>query len=895
MLERILGGDLYQQAQKSTRKIYFLHFKIDLLKSSIAMVAIKIPSFPIALKKINPCLFKIAISILLLITASSLLPQLFRLSIEHLVSNKLGRALHIDTLHVHPWSTTGVTIELNTVTLGSYRPSQRQAAVASQQAPLAALKRLKLTIQWTSILEKTIFIDDLQVEGLHLNIARTNAGHYTVDDLIALAAKPSTNTTPVPYALKQVQISASALHFDDQVLGVQHRINHLNVALPFFNSRALTKGDTIRPHLSFQLNEANFDAAVQFNLRATSQKVNGSLKIKDFNIASYLDYWPVVLPVRPLSGVLHTNIGFDFSNTALKTNFFNVQAQIDLNDWVWIDAQSNPLASWSRMHLDLQDVQPLAQRGKLINWRVADFSVVQNHLVLGELKAQISRLSWQGDTAFEANATNVTQASEVGDSRSSSDSLPTTGGGKRSGFSLITKGDLSLQGLRVSAAGVDWVTGKALNLSSLGIDFSAQEKPALQWQSANLQEFSMLVLRDENGALNWQKLFPVANQPKKTQASPPKLPIDLALGLTRMSNGRINFSDQSVTPQVHLHMEAINASISHVNTTNDQSAHSNATEKSPLDFAMTDIRFEGKIGAAAELDIQGLLNPLAPLNRLDLRLRLDDFDLPLLAGYAVQLTGHSVTRGKLDADMNYRIGPVAGAASTQHKLVANNQLTLSHLSWSDRQAESVANLPVHLATALLRDTAGDIYLDVPLAGTIEDPDFSIARLIWHFFQQLIGKAVSSPFALLSDWFHDASNQVAFSHAGLNQIAFESGSAALDLPQQKQLKQVATLLIDKPQLVLTIDAQASTSFDHQAQTALAQLAAHRASAIQGLLVAFGIDKHRLYLGKLSTLIDKTEANSTESYDSDDVSTLQKESLSSARLTVTEAMATLHIGL
>ncbi len=59
------------------------------------------------------------------------------------------------------------------------------------------------------------------------------------------------------------------------------------------------------------------------------------------------------------------------------------------------------------------------------------------------------------------------------------------------------------------------------------------------------------------------------------------------------------------------------------------------------------------------------------------------------------------------------------------------------------------NIPVRLAVALLRDKNGDVHLELPIEGNLNDPKYKIGKVIWQVFKNLISKAVASPGKLLA--------------------------------------------------------------------------------------------------------------------------------------------------
>ena len=57
------------------------------------------------------------------------------------------------------------------------------------------------------------------------------------------------------------------------------------------------------------------------------------------------------------------------------------------------------------------------------------------------------------------------------------------------------------------------------------------------------------------------------------------------------------------------------------------------------------------------------------------------------------------------------------------------------------------SLPVKLAVALLADRQGVIDLDLPISGSLNDPQFRVGPVIFKIIVNLIGKALTSPFSV----------------------------------------------------------------------------------------------------------------------------------------------------
>ncbi|MDZ4125668.1 MAG: hypothetical protein U1E02_16040, partial [Hydrogenophaga sp.] len=131
------------------------------------------------------------------------------------------------------------------------------------------------------------------------------------------------------------------------------------------------------------------------------------------------------------------------------------------------------------------------------------------------------------------------------------------------------------------------------------------------------------------------------------------------------------------------------------------------------------------------------------------------------------------------------------------QLTASNQIVLNQLSFGDRVAGSEApNLPVKLAVALLADRNGVIDINLPVSGSINDPQFRLAPIIFKLIFNLIGKAITAPFSLIASAFGGGAESP-------SQVVFVPGSAVLASENQTRLESVAKALADRPALQITV--------------------------------------------------------------------------------------------
>jgi len=251
------------------------------------------------------------------------------------------------------------------------------------------------------------------------------------------------------------------------------------------------------------------------------------------------------------------------------------------------------------------------------------------------------------------------------------------------------------------------------------------------------------------------------------------------VGPVRLEGGRVDFADRFIRPNYSADLSELAGTLG---------AFSSVAPDGQVQMA--ELNLSGRAEGSAQLRVSGRLNPLATPLALDIRGQVSELELPPLSPYAVRYAGHGIERGKLSMDVNYRIQP-------DGQLTASNQLVLKQLQFSEPVAGAPASLPVRLATALLSDSQGVIDLDLPISGSLNDPQFSLGPVIVKAILNLIGKAITAPFTLLARALGGAGGE------DLSQVAFAPGSARLDARARQQLDRVAKALAERPQLTLTV--------------------------------------------------------------------------------------------
>ncbi|HKO68331.1 MAG TPA: DUF748 domain-containing protein, partial [Burkholderiaceae bacterium] len=246
--------------------------------------------------------------------------------------------------------------------------------------------------------------------------------------------------------------------------------------------------------------------------------------------------------------------------------------------------------------------------------------------------------------------------------------------------------------------------------------------------------------------------------------------------------GNVNFTDNFIKPNYTANMTGLGGTVS--------TLASDAIEPATMTLA-------GKIDDEAPLDISGRLNPLAPKLFLDIEGRTKGVDLPRLTPYSIKYAGYPIVKGKLSMEVSYKVD--------NDKLSANNHLFLDQLTFGDKvESPTATKLPVLLAVSLLKNTRGEIDINLPISGSLSDPKFSVGGIIVQVIVNVLTKIVTAPFALLASAFGGGEE--------LGYVEFAAGSAALTANQTKRIDTLAKALNDRPALKVDIIGRVDPNVD-----------------------------------------------------------------------------------
>ncbi|HEX7645776.1 MAG TPA: DUF748 domain-containing protein, partial [Noviherbaspirillum sp.] len=296
------------------------------------------------------------------------------------------------------------------------------------------------------------------------------------------------------------------------------------------------------------------------------------------------------------------------------------------------------------------------------------------------------------------------------------------------------KGDATLGNLQTvdNVDGSDFLRWKSLHAAGMDMRFAPL---GVTVDQLALDDFFARIIIDPSGRINLQDIVrsdarKPASKAEGAQVSKDSAPMPpIVIKRVNLQNGRVRFTDNFIKPNYSASLSRFGGVVSGLSS-------------DPASRA--DVDLHGEVNGAP-LTVGGRINPLRGDLFLDIKANARGMELAPLSAYSGKYVGYGIEKGKLSFEAGYKID--------NRKLVAENRLVLEQLTFGDKiDSPKATSLPVKFAVALLADRNGVIDVNLPVSGSLDDPQFSIGAIVFKAIGNLIAKAVTQPFAMLGHLF-----------------------------------------------------------------------------------------------------------------------------------------------
>lgn len=338
---------------------------------------------------------------------------------------------------------------------------------------------------------------------------------------------------------------------------------------------------------------------------------------------------------------------------------------------------------------------------------------------------------------------------------------------------------------------------KSVRTSGIDLDMPPAAPLSLTVAEVVVDRIYSRVVINPDGKLNLQQLRTAT--PERPQGAPPPEPRPRHVRIDRVTfvDGRLDFTDLFIRPNYSADVGELRGSVTGLS--------SRAESRAAVDL-------KGRYDRTSPVVIAGTINPLRGDLFLDIAAKGSEIELPKLTAYSQRYAGYGITAGKLTLDVKYRIDG--------GKLEGGNKIFVDQLTFGEKvEGPDATKLPVLFAVNLLKDAKGQINLELPVSGSLDDPQFAISALVTQVLGTLLKRAVTSPFSLLAAALGGSGGSGGAASGGggedLAFVEFDPGRTDLDAADRKKLESLAAALLARPALKLEISPRADARKDAEA--------------------------------------------------------------------------------
>jgi hypothetical protein len=237
----------------------------------------------------------------------------------------------------------------------------------------------------------------------------------------------------------------------------------------------------------------------------------------------------------------------------------------------------------------------------------------------------------------------------------------------------------------------------------------------------------------------------------------------------------------------------------------DIGALSNTKEKKQ---EQTPFTIAGRSNKYANFNLSGYLQPFSDLATYHAKGDFKEFSLPAISSYLKASTGVEVKTGQLNTALNLTL--------TGEQLEGNVIILLQALETALVDSDEAGSLidqgalPLNMAMGMLKDSDGNVELDVPLSGSTSDPKFGLSSIVTLITKKAIMSATQD---YLMTTFVPYANIVSIAiTAGefalklrFDDLAYQEKQIEPDDSQSAYLKEFMALMQEKEDTRVTICA------------------------------------------------------------------------------------------
>lgn len=710
------------------------------------------------------------------------------------IHTELGRNATLESISFDPLS---LELRLNNLRIKD----------AAGEKDFVSLAQLRVAPLASSLWRGDIRLVDVSLTGLTVQLTRQDKTVFNFQDIIdRIKSENSTedndagSAEQMRIAVDSFRIKGSRIVFSDHfVPGGFTKSVDLEL-----KAEGLSTANDGKQSFVATLSDGEEVVRLDGVVSTADATVQGSASLTNLNAPRYAAYFKHVLPVGLDSALVKTSLDFQFNGspdawqarlTNISTGISDVSvsfpetgdafglSQLQFEDGsLELDAMQSgaPQATFNGGSLDLSGLKLSPADGaatlQISGAKAKDFQFTTaptpqsdaSQYTLTGITVDLDNLRLVG-----ANGTDILRLSEAK--------------AKNYQFTTVPTPQLALNSLTLNKAALPGSPKEGgfqrLSIADLLVPFSPLE---LEAASVHIVAPRVAVGTTQQGfkVFGLEKLLSVASSPGEpdpaTQTPTPGVRIrDL-----RVEQGELSYIDDTLSPAFHATLNDIRLDVGNFTLHNSEEIL---------------VNLAALVDHTAPLSLTGNVSSPLRNTKADLNLQLENLELPVLSAYTARYLAYPIQGGLLTMHSRIKLD--------RSDLDIANELQFKSLRLGKRvQSPDAIKAPVELGLALLQDSKGDMSLNVPVHGDIDNPTFNLDTVIAKAIGGALSSIVAAPFKLLGALFSIGED------VDLDYVRFAPGKSALAAAARTKLEALAKILAERPRLGVTLTPLVSRPLD-----------------------------------------------------------------------------------
>ncbi|HEX2385132.1 MAG TPA: DUF748 domain-containing protein, partial [Candidatus Binatia bacterium] len=709
--------------------------------------------------------------------------------------------------------------------------------------PLVQFKELAVKFYYLPLFSKHLRLAELNLVAPSWGIARTGPAEFNFSDLIPPPSQEPAKKEEkgrLDVTVDRMRLSDGTIALVDEALTPSRswKAEGLNFDIENLSTRSGGPAGTATLNLTLAGTPISLKAS---DLHLTPQNGRAAVNFEGFDLALLLPYVPADAPATLKSGRLSAALTLNYATAGAA----QLDGAVRLEQLsVLQHGKPTPVLTAPELKIDLKDIQ---MKGGAFNITAVELSgdptvadtnaSPANEFALKQLKVAVQKLTWpQNEPALVHVSSQLPKGGTLdvdgtmtvkpikadlkvvlkdADMSAYQRYLPISApfAGRADAdvavsatmeneLNATARGKVTVRRVAIGPSGAPLVSVEQATVNAIDVRWPEQIKIG----QVQIRKPYALVERAKDGTLPLRAVFspPGAAKPPppaapavapvavksappaaekgvvKTPAAPAQKKPAIDVGEIAVDEGNARFIDRTGEPPYTEELSRLAMKITGL---------SNARGKKGK------LALQSVIGATGALELHGDIAPLGDTLFLDLDGELRDFAIPRVNPYTARILSWFARDGRLATKVHFLLDG--------DKLDAKTEIVVGRLelekAGADDQVKDKIGLPLGLIVSLMKDTHGEIRVNVPVSGSLSSPQFSLSEAIWTAVKNVLVNVLAAPFKLIGRMFTSGDKIAGFA---IDPVPFEAGSATIGETADGQLKQIGDFMRNSPAVRLS---------------------------------------------------------------------------------------------